>query len=146
MPHRRRRVVSSSTNNLSFIEDAEELYRAVRNDERFVPFDGEGNRRVSIMAFNDAGRRPSVDRAILCVGGPAETRDRFSAGSGVVSMVAGDIRKLAATHGTSGETYGVDVEAVPLLDNPAHAEIFGRPPFDTDRLFERIKQSLARIA
>ena len=41
---------------------------------------------------------------------------------------------------------GVDVEPVPLPGNRAHAEIFGCPPFDTDRLFDRIKQALARIA
>ena len=43
------------------------------------------------MAFNDAGRRPSVDRAILCDRGAEETRDRVSAGSGVLSLLAGDI-------------------------------------------------------
>jgi hypothetical protein len=98
------------------------------------------------MAFNDAGRRPSVDRARLCPGGPEETRARFSPGSGVLSLLARDVRLLTATHGGTGQVYGVDVEPVPLPENPAHAEIFGRPPFDTDKVFERIKQALARIA
>jgi len=42
--------------------------------------------------------------------------------------------------------YNVDVEPVPLPENPAHAEIFDRPPFDTDKVFDRIKQALARLA
>jgi hypothetical protein len=63
-----------------------------------------------------------------------------------LSLVARDVRSLTATHGTTGQEYGVDVEPVPLPDNPAHAEIFGRPPFDTDKVFERIKQALARLA
>ena len=125
----------------------EVLYRAVANDpDRYLPLDAQGNRRVSSTVFNDAGRRPSVDRAALCPGGPQETRARFSPGSGVLSVVAGDVRALTATHGGTGRVYGVDVEPVPLAANPAHAEIFGQPPFDTDKVFERIKQALARLA
>lgn len=127
------------------VADDEVLYRAVLNDSRFFPRDSQGARRISSMAFNDAGRRPSVDRALLCPGGPAETRNRFQAGSGVLSLVAREIRLLTATHGTTGQVYGVDVEPVPLPENLAHAEIFGRPPFDTDKIFDRIKQALARI-
>lgn len=64
---------------LDSVADAEELYRAVLNDpDRFFPRDAQGNRRISSMAFNDAGRRPSVDRAVLCPSGPQETRERFS--------------------------------------------------------------------
>ncbi len=131
---------------LSRVDESEVLYRAVKNDPRMFPTDGEGNRRISSMAFNDARRRPSVDRAILCPEGPAETRDRFSAGSGVLSLVAKEVRLLTATHGGTGNVYGVDVEPVPLPENVSHAEIFGRPPFDTDKVFDRIKQSLARMA
>ena len=113
---------------------------------RYFPEDGQGGRRISSLAFNDTGRRPSVDRAMLCPNGPADTRQRFSSGSGVLSLTARDVRGISATHGTSGQVYGVDVEPVPLPDNAAHAEIFGRPPFDTDKIFDRIKQSLARLA
>lgn len=130
----------------SSVADDEILYRAVLHDPRLLPVDGEGIRRISSMAFNDMRRRPSVDRSVLCPGGPAETRDRFSCGSGVLSLAAEDVRSLTATHGRTGQAYGVDVEPVPLPENPAHAEIFGRPRFDTDKIFERIKQSLARIA
>ena len=128
------------------IENDEILYRAVRNDPRFFPEDGQGGRRISSMAFNDPNRRPSVDRALFCPAGAEETRARFSEGSGVLSLIAGEVRGLSAVHGATGAIYGVDVEPVPLTENSAHAEIFGQPPFDTDRLFERIKLSLSRIA
>ncbi|MCC6444941.1 MAG: hypothetical protein IT210_15985 [Armatimonadetes bacterium] len=128
------------------VADTEILYRALHNDPRLLPIDAQGRRRISSMAFNDARRRPSVDRAVLCPGGPAETQARFAPGSGVLSLVAGEVRQVTATHGITGQRYGVDVDPMPLPENPAHAEIFGRPPFDTDKLFDRIKQALARIA
>jgi hypothetical protein len=128
------------------IADEEVLYRAVLNDPRMLPEDNEGNLRISTLAFNDPARRPSVDRAVLCPGGPEETRKRFSPGSGVLSMTAANVRNITTVHGVTGQVYGVDVEAVPLPENASHAEIFGRPPFDTDKIFDRIKQSLARIA
>lgn len=128
------------------VTDDEILFRAILNDPRYLPLDSDGNQRISAMAFNDVGRRPSVDRAALCAGGPVETRNRFGHGSGVLSLVAGEIRGFTAIHGKTGQVYYVDVEPVPLSDNPAHTEIFGRPPFDTDRIFDRIKQALTRIA
>ena len=128
------------------IENDETLYRAVRNDPRFFPEDGKGGRRISSMAFNDSKRRPSVDRALFCPAGAVETRSRFAEGSGALALFAGEVRGLSAVHGATGAIYGVDAEAVPLPENSAHAEIFGRPPFDTEKLFERIKHSLSRIA
>lgn len=128
------------------VADSEALYRAVLDDPRFFPPDGQGGQRISSMAFNDARRRPSVDRAILCPGRPADTRARFRPGSDVLSLIAADVRAITAVHGATGLVYAVDVEPVPLPDNAAHAEIFGRPPFDTDRIFDHIKQALARIA
>ena len=128
------------------VENEDVLYRAVLNDPRFFPVDGNGIQRISSMAFNDPDRRPSVERALLCPGGPLDTRARFKPGSGVLSLVAGKVRQITAVHGTTGQVYAVDVEPVPLPENVAHAEIFGRPPFDTDRIFDRIKQALARLA
>src|SRR2546422_4178243 len=52
------------------VADDEVLYRAVLNDPPFFPIDANGMRRVSSMAFNDPARRPSVDRAAFCPGGP----------------------------------------------------------------------------
>lgn len=139
-------MTEPTPNPSSPVSDEELLYRAVLNDVRFLPTDGQGERRVSGMAFNDTLRRPSVDRAVLCQNGANETRDRFRPGSGVLSLETGAVRMITATHGATGQVYGVDVEPVPLPENMAHAEIFGRPPFDTDNVFDRIKQALARIA
>src|SRR5579872_1145204 len=129
-----------------YVADDEVLYRSVAGDLRLFPLDGQGERRISSMAFNDAGRRPSVDRAILCPGGPTDSQLRFSRWSGLLFLVAKDIRQLTTVHGRTGSAYHVDVEPVPLPENISHAEIFGRPPFDTDKVCDRIKQALARIA
>jgi len=37
----------------SLVADTETLYRAVRNDPRFIAIDSDGNARISSMAFND---------------------------------------------------------------------------------------------
>ena len=128
------------------ITDEELVFRAVRDQPLLFPKDDTGKVRISSMAFNDLSRRPSVDRANMCLNGPSETRDRFSLGSGVLSLKVNEIRGIKATHGITGQEYGVDIEAVPLAENHAHAEIFGRPPFDSDKVFDRIKQSLTRIS
>ena len=87
-----------------------------------------------------------MDRAYLCIDGPADCQMRFAPGSGVLSLLTEDVRAISATHGVTGIVYCADVEAVPLPNNETHAEIFGKPPFDTDKVFVRIKHSLARIA
>lgn len=87
-----------------------------------------------------------MDRASLCYDGPAECQMRFAPGSGILSLLTEDVRAISATHGVTGIVYCADVEAVPLPHNDTHAEIFGKPPFDTDKVFVRIKHSLARIA
>lgn len=128
------------------VDDHELLYRAIRSDANLLTYDDDGSLRISSNAFNDALRRPSVDRASLCIDGPTECQMRFAPGSGVLSLLTADVREISATHGVTGMIYCADVEAVPLPTNATHAEIFGKPPFDTDKVFVRIKHSLARIA
>jgi hypothetical protein len=104
-------------------------------------------RRLSAQAFADRNRRPSVDRAHLC--GNNSAYSRKNAGEGVVSLAARTVRTLTASkYDKDGkiivQEYFADVEPVPLGDNPAHAEIFGRPAFDNDKVFRRICESLAR--
>ena len=132
--------------NPNTISDEEIVYRAVRDQLLLFLSDDTEQVRISSMAFIDVNRRLSVDRARLCLNGPNETRDRFSPGSGVLSLKAGGIRGIKATHGVTGQEYTVDDEPVPLPENEAHSEIFGRPPFDTDKVFDRKKQSLTRIS
>lgn len=129
-----------------FVDDHELLYRAIRPDANLLTYNEDGTLRISSNAFNDALRRPSVDRASLCIDGPAECQMRFAPGSGILSLLTEDVRAISATHGVTGIIYCADVEAVPLPNNVTHAEIFGKPPFDTDKVFVRIKHSLARIA
>ena len=132
--------------NPQSVADDELLYRAIRPDANLLTYYDDGSLRISSNAFNDALRRPSVDRASLCIEGPAECQMRFASGSGVLSLLTSDVREISATHGVTGIVYCADVEAVPIPNNATHAEIHGKPPFDTDKVFVRIKHSLARIA
>lgn len=132
--------------NPQSVADDELLYRAIRPDANLLTYDDDGSLRISTNAFNDASRRPSVDRACLCSDGPKECQMRFAPGSGVLSLLTADVRAISATHGVTGIVYCADVEAVPIPNNTTHAEIYGKPPFDTDKVFVRIKHSLARIA
>jgi hypothetical protein len=127
------------------VADDEVLYRAIRSDANLLKYD-DVNPRISSNAFNDALRRPSVDRACLCTDGPTDCQMRFAPGSGVLSLLTSDVREISATHGVTGIVYCADVEAVPLSYNATHAEIYGKPQFDTDKVFVRIKHALARIA
>ena len=128
------------------VADDEVLYRAIRPDANLLTYDDDGSLRISSNAFNDALRRPSVDRACLCTDGPTECQMRFAPRSGVLSLLTVDVREISATHGATGIVYCADVEAVPLSCNATHAEIYGKPSFDTDKVFVRIKHALARIA
>lgn len=128
------------------VADDEVLYRAIRPDANLLTYDDDGSLRISSNAFNDALRRPSVDRACLCTAGPTECQMRFAPGSGVLSLLTSDVREISATHGVTGIVYCADVEAVPIPNNAIHAELYGKPQFDTDKVFVRIKHALARIA
>ena len=98
-----------------YVDNHELLYRAIRPDANLLTYNEDGTLRISSNAFNDALRRPSVDRASLCIDGPAECQMRFAPGSGVLSLLTEDVRAISATHGVTGIVYCADVEAVPLL-------------------------------
>ena len=98
-----------------YVDNHELLYRAIRPDANLLTYNEDGTLRISSNAFNDALRRPSVDRASLCIGGPAECQMRFAPGSGILSLFTEDVRAISATHGVTGIVYCADVEAVPLL-------------------------------
>ncbi len=125
------------------IADDELLYRAVR--AQYVARDG-GALRLRSQAFFDRRLRPSVDRALPRNNDPSETR--FNTTDSVVSITAESVRTIRATRndakGNLIQEYVADVEPVPLPDNLAHAEIFGRPPFDNEKVFRRICEALTR--
>ncbi len=135
------------------VEDEEVLYRSV-SVGCFVMSDGV--LRLTSTAFNDPTRRPSVDRAKLCGANPASTRKRLT--DGVVSLAALSVREIAnvVQNDKHGQPvlpyYQVDVIPDPvkdhaeLPDNPAHGLIVACPDIDNDRVFKRLKESLARIA
>lgn len=100
---------------------------------------------ASALAFADRQRRPSVDRAHLRGFDPVKTK--FNSTDAVVSITAQKVRAIRGSRndakGNPIQEYVADVEPKPEADNPSHAEIYGRPEFDNDKLFRRIRESLA---
>lgn len=109
----------------------------------------EGRLRLHTAAFNDKARMPSVDRSSLLNGDPHRAKTQPT--QGVVGLVVGEVRRVGTVtrtdpKGNVVETHQLDVVPDPLPDNPAHALITHTPEFQSNRPFDRLKESLARLA
>ena len=116
------------------------LYRSIRASDVI----STGGRIVlSSTAFNDAGMKPSVDRAAMR---SAEEAKR-SPDDGICGLLTGEVRSInAVTHQASNQPYRVDVVERPLQDNAAHAQVEVDPLFENPSRFKRLKECLCRIA
>ncbi len=128
------------------VSQDEILYRAVQ--ERYVKREADRVRPTS-MAFTDKQFRVSVDRAALCNNDPNHTK--VDPSDLVVRFAAGDVRRIAsvAQRDSNGEVvlkHLVRVEPEPLPDNPAHAVIFADPQVANPRVFQKLREALARLA
>lgn len=136
------------------VDNDDELYRRVPSNQGKYSI-VEGKLRFSTTAFNDPGRKPSVDRAKLR-NSPDETK--WDAADGVVSLVASEIRaiKVENTGATQDDPshYSVDVIPRPItVDNPeglpenmAHAQIESAPVMTSNNRFRKLKEALALLA
>lgn len=136
------------------VADDERLYRRVRAD--WAPLK-DGARRISSQAFNDTGRKPSVDRASLRTS-PDETK--IDATDGVASLEARQVRGIDSVIVNPNappddrRPYRVDVHPRPIppfgdagdVPNPAHAQIESDPAIDSGSRFNKLKDALTRIA
>lgn len=149
--------------NVTLVLDEETLWRRVLDNGKHVTRTGN-DVRISSTAFDDAGQRPSVDRACMCepLGGLSWTQE--GEGNGVLTLNAGEIRK----HTISGEkqladaranapksiavTHVIDVLHSPVeetnedRENPAHAQITPTPEWVNRSVFKRLKELLVRIS
>jgi len=142
------------------VEDEEILYRSVAKDCVTLV---DGKLKLASTAFNDPAQQPSVDRAKLCGLNPAHVKKKPT--DGVVSLSALSVREIADVvqndelgqpindeHGQPKPAHEIDVFPDPikdqptLPDNPAHAIIVAHPAFANDKVFKKLKKSLARIA
>lgn len=131
----------------------EHLYRRVPNDSTMFKM-VEGRLRLSSGAFNDPAstngeKRPSVDRAALRNHDPNAAKTHPT--QGVVGLVAVEVRAIRAvtktdSSGNTVYTHDVDVVADPLPTNASHALVTVTPGFESRRPFDRLKDSLARLA
>ncbi len=128
------------------VSEDEVLYRCVRRQYIEVV---NGGAWLSSLAFSDPRFRPSVDRAMLRNSDPKQTQVDES--DAVVSMIAVEVRGIGTVvqrseKGNAVLRRAVDVEPVPLPNNPAHAEIYGTPEFATKGVFKKLSLALAQIA
>ena len=140
------------TADADMVEDAELLYRSVPKGCFSII---DGHLKLSSTAFNDSTQKPSVDRAKLCGFNPAYTKKKPT--DGVVSLTARSVRQIAGVvqNNKDGKPILIHiVDVIPdqikdhpsLPDNFAHALVAARPDFANDKVFNRLKESLARIA
>lgn len=119
-------------NENQIIENEEILYRNVRGnlDDEEYRYDEHGRLRILDKAFRGGkDRQPSVDRAKIVANDPHKVQ---MDGSGVVSLVAGDIRRInyvATTIKDKQVRYCANVIFSPTDDRPAHSHVVVTPDF-----------------
>lgn len=133
-----------------FVDDEEVLYRRIPSGRDLYSIADDGTIKIGSQAFYSGDFRISVDRAKLCSNNPGFT---LGVGSGgVVSLVTSDVRAIVglARNDSKGRVirqFAIDVEPVPLSDNPAHAEIYAIPGFDYNesKVFRRLRERLVQL-
>jgi hypothetical protein len=134
-----------------FVDNDEILYRRISARRKLYKIRTDGTIEISSEAFSDRHLRVSVDRAKLCDNNP-----RYTLGNEpgvVVGLLTSDVRNLDGLtrndqKGNPLVQFKIDVEPVPLLENPAHAEIFAIPAFENDDkrgAFHRLCRRLVRL-
>jgi hypothetical protein len=121
------------------VSDDEWLHRRVRIGQcnRVQP-----PKQLSSTAFNDKGKKPSVDRAALR---PA-TQTKIEANDGVVRLLTVAVRSIGIPiSAPNPPNFEVDVWARAEPENAAHAQIEPVPNMNGSR-FEKLKEALARLA
>lgn len=110
--------------------------------------------KLKAAAFNDPGRKPSVDRANFRLKPELSKRNE---NHGVVALRVSNIRNVPPLHkGLEGSEeykveYFLDVIKDPIFAsqiipvNLSHALIVTNPKIDSDKLFKRLRESLVRI-
>ena len=135
-----------------FVHDDEILYRRINAGRNLYKYRPDGTIEISSQAFYDGASRISVDRAILCNNDPGHLLENFK--GGVVSFVTREVRNIDDLarndrDGNSVQLFKIDVEPIPVPNNPAHAEIYAIPAFtdsDSRGAFRRLCRRLVRIA
>lgn len=135
------------------VADDEQLYRRVPARAECAR-EGDGVVHISASAFNDIGRKPSVDRAVLRGHDPSKTK--ASETDGVAGLIAVTVRGIDRIQrvAPNDRFYRVDVVARPVIadneeglpENLAHAQVESDPDMESDSRFRKLKEALARIA
>lgn len=138
----------------SIVEDAELLYRSVRNLQDLFSV-VEGKLRVSENAFNDPEFKPSVDRSSM----RTDPKDaRLSETDGVLAVSAQEVRGIATVlvnpaDRSNTDCYAVDAIHRPLTaeqnngrDNLAHCQVECQPGITRNHFNKKLRNKLAQLA
>lgn len=79
------------------------------------------------------------------------SRTQQAPGNAVLQLIAAEVRAIGDVEqrdhqGRILRRHVLDVEPVPLADNPAHAEIYAMPDIESKGTYRRMLEALARIA
>ena len=119
--------------------DDEWLHRRVRHAECHRV---QSPKLLSSSAFNDPGKRPSVDRAAL----RAAALTKVEANDGVVRLLTASVRGIGIPIAAPNPpNFEVDVWARIEPETAAHAQIEPAPNMSRSR-FDKLKEALARLA
>lgn len=136
------------------VQDEELLYRRIQYD--CVSYD-QGQLRLSSQAFADRWLKPSVNRASIK---PDPKDSRVIDSEGVAQLLAGEVRSVDTVlqpqqaPGQPQIPYRLDVVARPIPpdneenepENLSHAQIESAPDLHNRSRFDKVKDSLARLA
>ncbi|MDE0425272.1 MAG: hypothetical protein OXI94_14920, partial [Gemmatimonadota bacterium] len=135
------------------VRNDELLYRSVRSESEVEEyFFDRGKLIIRPAAFNDKGKKPSVDRAELREFDPSLSK--LNETDGIVSLIAGDIRGIKEVKTKAEDknvVHAVDVIYDPTPENSAHSQIIVAPEFfgtgsKQKRTFKKLRIALATLA
>lgn len=132
----------------------ERVFRSINSEDVVIVSAGW---RLSSTAFNDAGQKPSVDRAAVR---PMPKDARLTDACGVAELLTKEVRAINNVPVNPDASqdkqwmYSVDVYARPIEEgnpagdpeNLAHAQIETAPDFKSRNHFKKLKDRLARLA
>ena len=137
---------------MDIVQDEELLFRRIRmNLGQHISYKVEPNRsiRLTTMAFSDRKGRPSVYRAAMLDNDASKVQEVSD--NGVVNLITARVRESEVPSRPGGgpnETiHTLDVVAVPLENDPSHAEIISVPHLPPGKNgYERMLERLAQIS
>jgi len=131
------------------IANEEVLYRSVKDVAENHKVGPNGELLLKHSAFNDPGRKPSVDRKTMRADPELSKRQ---AEAGVVAITAQEVRSISNVitldkkQRQVGDAHAVDVFHRPVDGNGSHSQVEANPEVASDSAWKRLKEALCQRA